>query len=339
MQDPVAAPARPADERIEPSMAPDVHEPDPAVGEEASVARAESEPPPATAEIAEVEAAVAPDVVEAPPSAPASSAIEYVCSIEAPAPIETPVLEAFVKAAAAIGRPVSLHGWSASAGEWVALPAGAGGVSRVQAALQLANRSGAANRVQLSTLRDLALQLAEHSGGACRCGDIDQAAKAAAEIDRFCSQVDISLGCNVVPRGSAGLAGTKVRGLLESAGFVLESTGRFVLRAEDGNVLLTAEDIEGHALSAERLRASPLAGLTLTMDVPRVSGGARVFERMLELARHLAHALDGVVVDDNRAELTDAGLKTIRQQLKSVQAAMEAQGIPAGGTLALRLFS
>ena len=120
---------------------------------------------------------------------------------------------------------------------------------------------------------------------------------------------------------------------------MLESTGRFVLRAEDGNVLLTAEDIEGHALSAERLRASPLAGLTLTMDVPRVSGGARVFERMLELARHLAHALDGAVVDDNRAELTDAGLKTIRQQLKSVQAAMEAQGIPAGGTLALRLFS
>jgi FtsZ-interacting cell division protein ZipA len=75
------------------------------------------------------------------------------------------------------------------------------------------------------------------------------------------------------------------------------------------------------------------------MDVPRVSGGARVFERMIELARHLAHALDGVVVDDNRAELTDAGLKVIRQHLKSVHAAMEAQGIPAGGPLAARLFS
>jgi hypothetical protein len=45
------------------------------------------------------------------------------------------------------------------------------------------------------------------------------------------------------------------------------------------------------------------------------------------------------VVDDNRAELTDAGLKVIRQQLKSVHTAMEAQGIPAGGALATRLFS
>jgi FtsZ-interacting cell division protein ZipA len=112
-----------------------------------------------------------------------------------------------------------------------------------------------------------------------------------------------------------------------------------VQRSEDGSQLLCAEDIDGGALTAERLRTGTIAGLTLTLDVPRVSGGVRAFERMLELARHLAHALDAVVVDDNRTELTDAGLKLIRQQLKSVHAAMEAHGIPAGGALATRLFS
>jgi hypothetical protein len=112
-----------------------------------------------------------------------------------------------------------------------------------------------------------------------------------------------------------------------------------VLRAEDGNALLTAEDVSGEPLSVERLRAGPIAGVTLAMDVPRVPAGARVFERMLEIARHLAHALDGVVVDDNRVELTDNGLKVIRQHLKSVHAAMESQGIAAGSPLALRLFS
>jgi FtsZ-interacting cell division protein ZipA len=193
--------------------------------------------------------------------------------------------------------------------------------------------------VQLSSLRDLALQFAEQAGAACRCGDIDQAAKLASDLDRFCSQVDVSIGCNLIPRSGSTLPGTKVRGLLESAGFALESSGRFVLRAEDGNVLLVADDIQGQPLSPERLRSGPLAGLTLAMDVPRVSAGARVFERMIELARHLAHALDAVVVDDNRAELTEAGLKVIRQQLKSVHAAMEAHGIPAGGALASRLFS
>ena len=222
----------------------------------------------------------------------------------------------------------------------VALPCAAEfALSRIQASLQLADRSGAVNRVQLSSMRDLVHLFAERVGGACDCPEIDQAAQAAAEVDRFCAQVDVSIGCNVVPNGEGGLPGTKVRGLLESAGFALESSGRFVQRAEDGTVLISAESIDGEALSGDRLRAAPLPGLTLTMDVPRVPAGARVFERMIELGRHLAQALDATVVDDNRARLTEAGIKVIRQQLRNVHAAMEAQGIPAGGALAARLFS
>jgi FtsZ-interacting cell division protein ZipA len=205
--------------------------------------------------------------------------------------------------------------------------------------LQLADRSGPVNRVQLSTMRDLVHELADRVAGACECPDIDWAAQTATELDQFCAQVDVSIGCNVVPNSGGGLSGTKVRGLLESAGFNLESSGRFVLRMDDGSIMMWIENIDGEALSAERLRAAPLAGLTLTMDVPRVPAGGRVFERMLELGRHLAHALDATVVDDNRARLTDAGIKLIRQQLRNVHAAMEAQGIPAGGALAARLFS
>jgi FtsZ-interacting cell division protein ZipA len=317
------------DERLEPRFGTLVDEPEPAPAVQAA------EPRESASAGARVEPASAPAVAEAAPSP-----IDYVCSIEAPEPIAAAALEAFVKAVNAIGKPAAVMGWDSHAAHWLEMPSSrAAAITRVQAAVQLADRGGALNRVQLSSLRDLALQLAERSGGACRCGDIDQAAKAAAEIDRFCSQVDVSVGCNVVPRGGGALAGTKVRGLLESAGFVLEPSGRFVQRAEDGSVLLCIDDIEGGALSVERLRTGPITGLMLTLDVPRVSGGARAFERMLELARHLAHALDAVVVDDNQQELADAGLKVIRQQLKSVHAAMEAQGIPAGGALAARLFS
>lgn len=270
----------------------------------------------------------------------ADSPIDYVCRLESDTPIEHGLLDAFVKAAAAIGKPVRVSGWNAIASEWIALPCARElPISQLRTVLQLADRSGAANRVQLSSLRDLTRDFAERSGGVCDCPDIDAAAQQAAAIDRFCSQVDLSIGCNVVPRAAGSLAGTKLRGLLESAGFALEPNGRFVLRGEDGQALLVAEDIDGESFSAERLRAGPIAGLTLTMDVPRVAGGARVFERLVELARHLAQGLDGVVVDDNRAELSEAGVKVIRQHLKSVHAAMEAQGIPAGGALAARLFS
>lgn len=337
MQQPPAAAGRGDGERIEPSLDPVPVEP-PAAAAEARqserVAYTAVDPQPAAAPAE----AAAPAAAGA--AAPPDSAIDYVCSIEAAQPIDQGALERFAKAVHAIGKPVSVQGANASGSGWVSLPAGAsGGITRVHAALQLADRSGAANRVQLSSLRDLALQFAEQTRAACRCGDIDQAAKTAADLDRFCSQVDVSIGCNVVPRASGALSGTKARGLLESAGFALEPSGRFVLRAEDGSVLLTAEDIEGKPLSLERLRSGSLTGLTLALDVPRVHAGARVFERMIELARHLAHALDARVVDDNRAELTDAGLKVIRQQLKSVHAAMEAQGIPPGGALASRLFS
>jgi hypothetical protein len=345
MHETPAAAVRADDGRIEPSLG------EPAGDAELSEPPSRQSPEPVSepdhepAEPQAQPADVAPSVAAAaavtgPDTPPVDVTIDYVCSIEAPQPIDGALLERFGKALNAIGKPVSLYGWNVNGADWVPLPAGGGAaITRVQAGLQLADRAGAINRVQLSSMRDLALQLAERTGGACRCADMDQAAKLAADIDRFCGRVDISVGCNVVPRGGATLPGTKIRGLLESAGFVPEPSGRFVLRAEDGRILLGAEDIEGGALTLERLRSGPLAGLTLTMDVPRVSGGSRVFERMLELARHLAHALDAVVVDDNRAELTDAGLKVIRAQLKSVHAAMEAQGIPAGGPLAARLFS
>jgi len=182
-------------------------------------------------------------------------------------------------------------------------------------------------------------EFAERAGADCICPEIDAAAQAAAELDRFCAQVDVSIGCSVVPGPAGMFPGTKVRGLLESAGFVLEPGGRFQLHGEDGNVLVTAEDIEGHAFSAERLRSSNIAGLLLTLDVPRIPSTGRVFDRTIEIGRSLAHALEGRVVDDNRAELTEAGLKLVRQQVRDLHEKMQAHGIPAGGQVAERLFS
>jgi hypothetical protein len=335
------SPAPPAEERIEPrfgaagGVAELAESAVPAAPVQAAVSHA-----PASSDAADPPAvAVAPAGSSGAESAVAESAIDYLCSVEAAEPFGRANVEAFLKAANAIGKPVLVCGWNPHAAEWQPLPSARDeAIERLQVVLQLADRSGPVNRVQLSSLRDLCHALAASSSGSCRCGDIDQAAHRAAEIDRFCNQVDVSIGCNVVARSGA-LSGTKLRGLLESAGFTLEPSGRFVLRAEDGNSLLLVEDIGGEAFSAERLRAGPVGGVTLTMDVPRVAAGGRVFERMLEIARHLAHALDGVVVDDNRAELSDNGLKVIRAHLKSVHAAMEGQGIPAGSPLALRLFA
>ena len=270
----------------------------------------------------------------------AQSPIDYVCSINADAQIPHEALTEFLRAATAVGKRVTLEAWMPDSAQWVELPfPQARPVMHVRASLQLADRNGPVNRVQLSTMRDLVRHLAQQVEGDCDCPEIDHAQQAAVELDQFCAEVDVSISCHVVPRTEAGLPGTKVRGLLESSGYGLEPDGRFWLHAEDGSVLMSAADANGEAFSIERLRTASLAGLTLSLDVPRAPGASRLFDRMLETARHLAHALDAVVVDDNRKPLTEAGLGVIRQQVRAVQAAMDARGIAAGGPIAARLFS
>jgi len=60
---------------------------------------------------------------------------------------------------------------------------------------------------------------------------------------------------------------------------------------------------------------------------------------MLRIADSFAVALGGRLVDDNRAALSEAGISRIKDQVKSIQAVMAAQEVPAGSARALRLFS
>ena len=273
-------------------------------------------------------------------AAPAELPIDYVCSVDAGAQMAQEALTEFLHAATAVGKRVTLEAWIPESQQWVELPLPhARPIMHVRARLQLADRAGPVNRVQLATMRDLVRQLAQRVEGSCDCPEIDAAQQAAIELDQFCAEIDVSVSCHVVPKSEGGLPGTKVRGLLESSGYGLEPDGKFWLHADDGSVLMSAADARGEAFSVERLRTESLAGLTLSLDVPRAPGAGRLFDRMLETARHLAHALDAVVVDDNRRPLTDAGLGQIRQQVRAVQTAMEARGIAAGSPIAARLFS
>lgn len=322
----VDAPGDPPPERLEPTTERARLDLDREIGEA----------PPTATNAQPIDSAPMPPSAEIAPPAP----IDYVCSIRAAAPIPYQRLIEFLRAATAIGKRVALEGWIAEAAQWAELPlAEARPMMHVRASLQLADRSGPVNRVQLSTMRDLVRQLARDADADCECPEIDAAAQAAVELDQFCAEIDVSISCHVVPKSDAGLPGTKVRGLLESSGYGLGADGKFWLHAEDGAALLSVADAQAQAFSPERLRGESLAGLTLSMDVPKTPPTGRLFDRMLETARHLAHALDGIVVDDNRKPLTESGLGVIRSQVRAVHSAMETRGIAAGSPTAARLFS
>ena len=62
--------------------------------------------------------------------------------------------------------------------------------------------------------------------GEAKCLDVAEAHAMAAQLDRFCAEVDIAIGINVVTRDGNPFSGTKIRALAEAAGLKLEPDWR-----------------------------------------------------------------------------------------------------------------
>jgi len=206
-------------------------------------------------------------------------------------------------------------------------------------ALQISNRAGCIGQHQLIAFRDAVMKWAERNEGRARSADVAEAHDRAVQLDRFCADVDIAIGVNVIAREGVSFAGTKVRALAEAAGLKLASDGVFHLCSDEGDTLFTLDNHEPMPFVPEQMKTLTTSGLTFLLDVPRVAGPARAFAVMLATARDFAATLGGTLVDDNRTALSETAIEKIRTQLANVVAKMEAGRIPAGGARALRLFS
>ncbi len=158
-------------------------------------------------------------------------------------------------------------------------------------------------------------------------------------LDEFCAAVDIQFVLHVVEASGGVFAGTKLRGVAEAAGLVLEADGVFRARDTVGMELFTVANLGDEPFDAESIKSLATHGLTLSLDVPRVSDGVQAFDHMLATARQLADRLGGVVVDAQRAPLADAMIDAIRAKTIELQQRMRDGGIVPGSTRALRLFS
>lgn len=282
-----------------------------------------------------------PAVAEAAPAAPESdSALDYEAEIAVNTPFSDAALAELMSKIASCGRATRIAGLAPRGGGWEEVVRGAGGrYSRLRLTLQLVNRGGPVNAAQLAAFCDAIRHCAEKAGARSACPDAQAALKSAREIDAFCAKVDVAIGVNVVAQGDALFAGTRIRAQAEAAGFKLEPDGVFHFRNEQRQTLFTLDNHEPAPFLPEQIKALTTHGITLLLDVPRVANGSEALDRMLHIADGFAVALGGRLVDDNRAALSEAGVARIKEQVKSIQAAMAAQGMPAGSARALRLFS
>lgn len=266
--------------------------------------------------------------------------IEFVAVIESADPVGETALHELQGQIATFGKPARVLGWDDSAGVWHALGReGHGGFRRLQAALQLANRTGPVHAPQLNGFCDTVRGWAARHGATAVMPEAGLGLKAALELDALCSDMDVAIGLNVIAQPGSAFTGEQVADAATDAGFSLESDGAFHWRDARGQVLFTMENHETEPFAADRLEAMQTSGLTLLLDVPRVADAEAALDEMARVGGLLAGVLGGFVVDDNRVALQATGVARIKTQLREIHDAMAARDIPAGGVRAQRLFA
>ncbi|QEL56637.1 cell division protein ZipA C-terminal FtsZ-binding domain-containing protein [Chromobacterium paludis] len=208
---------------------------------------------------------------------------------------------------------------------------------QINVSMQMVDRSGAVTEQELAAFCQQVSRFAEDHDAAVSFPQRQQKLVAARELDRFCADVDVLIGINIVPK--TPMEGARLRSFVEAAGLQLEPDGAFHYLADSGNTLYSLVAADQMPFTFHTLLDKTFPALTLLFDVPRVAGGVDVFDRAVHFAHQLAQEFDAQLVDDNRRALTDAGLSRIREQLLHIYGSMDDRGIAPGSVAALRLFA
>lgn len=270
----------------------------------------------------------------APPS-PLDPEVEYVARLRFTHPLRMS-LAGLLSEVRAIGKPVRAFGLRQD-GAWEALGGQTGGYVAVELALQLADRGGPVSEGQLEGFCHALYEFAAENGGAVSCPERKTALERARALDQFCVDVDVLIGLNIVGLAGQSFSGDRIRVAAGELGLILGRDGVYVLQ-EDGRTLFSLASQEGSPFPAGGGDFAT-RGVSLLFDVPRVADGLAVFDRMTEVGMRLAERLGGRLVDDNGRDVGGDSLRKDRQRLATYFERMAAEGIPAGGERALRLFA
>src|SRR3954463_745027 len=238
----------------------------------------------------------------------------------------------------ALGRRISFGGLNHESKSWEPLRTD-GRYTTLRVGFQLVDRSGPAKEEQFRSFCEFVRATAGELAAIAELPEFAPSLEQAVALDEFCADVDVLVGINVIANTGQVFHGTKIRGLAEARGLRLQSSGVFHCHDEQGSTLFSLDNQQSEPFLIDRIRNITTPGVTFLLDVPRVANGLQVFDKMVAMSRTFAESLDGILADDNRALLNDAGLDRIRAQLRAIYSAMEQRGIDAGSPLALRLFS
>jgi FtsZ-interacting cell division protein ZipA len=238
------------------------------------------------------------------------------------------------------GKPVRWFGRVQEGAPWQLLTTDTpGSFTEFAGCLLLADRNGAASRGQLEMFTRVTGELARTLPAAYGAPEIDAEVARAELLDRLCADVDVQIGLTIIKPDTAAIAGTRLRGVAEAAGFRLAPGGRFeFVHEETGSVEYALTNLRSEPFTAESLRLTATHGVVFLLDVPRVADPPRTFDRMKLAAKRMAKTLHADIVDDNRRPLDDAAFAAIRAQVDAASQALSRAHIDPGSARAMALF-
>ena len=280
---------------------------------------------------------VAPDEFEAPAGAGCvvSPRIDTVALILADDPVTRESLSPLLEELDAHTTAVNVEGIVDE--QWTPIDGTERGSWReLRAGLQLASRAGPLDEDEIAAFNDAIARFAASINAVSQRESPAAAAARAIELDRFCAEADIEVVVNVIGRGGATFALSRVKALGLERGMSETAEGMLQRRAADGSVAYVIRRFEREGTKPDAVYAT---GLTFALDVPHVADAPGTFAEMVALAQTYSMTFGGELVDDNRRPLTPQGLGAIARSLEQVFLGMQAQGVPAGSALAHRLFA
>ena len=262
-----------------------------------------------------------------------SARVDSIALILADEPVTPAQLEPLLDALGAHAAAVAVEGLVDE--QWLPVSDSPEGAWReLRAGLQLASRAGPVPEEEIAAFNDTVAGFAASINAVSQRESPALAAARARELDRFCAEADFEVAVNVRTSASSPFGVTRVKALALEHGYAERGDGSFERRAPDGRSSTTLRYADPDAGGKAWVQ-----GLTFALDVPLVARPHEAIGELAATAGEFARALGGELVDDARKPLGPAGIAAIRRSLEQVAARMEAQGIPAGGTLARRLFA
>jgi hypothetical protein len=252
--------------------------------------------------------------------------IDCIAVLQVKPPLDCIALRSGAQSLTRVGSKPVIAEVQLADGSWCDVRGAEGLAAALRLGILLANRQGPLNAVEFAEFAEKLRRLAGKLGVAeLRLPETMGVLERARQVDEFCARLDTLIGVNVLAPQKIDASG--LAGLADALQLAPRGHHRYARPAGSGDVLFTMTLAERPDM------------LTFVLDVPRAPAGEQPWLRMVECARRCAELLQGQVIDDAMAPLSEPASQAVARQLQSHYAQLAAAGLDAGGPAALRVFN